>query len=119
MGELGFKGTVRTQYINQIRTMHLFSVERPVTLVVKAIYTAPRDRLVWMECVQGTWRLPHSMWGWAEEVEDRAREIVGRDDILPCPIVFAPKDTEDDEDDEARHFEVELRPYGYKPFLLA
>jgi hypothetical protein len=90
--------------------MHVFRVERPVTLTVQAIYTAPPERLAWMECTQGTWRLPPEMRDWAEEIEERARSIVGRDDIFPCNAVFAPE--------ADGHFEVELRPYGYEPFLL-
>ncbi|WP_369042268.1 hypothetical protein [Streptomyces sp. Midd1] len=111
MAALTFSGTVRTQYLNEIRNMAVFHVERPVTLFVNAIYTAPLERLAWMECEQGTWRLPAEMREWAEEIEERARLIVGRDDVFPCRIVFAPKA-------DGQHFEVELRPAGYKPCLL-
>ncbi|MFV0135532.1 hypothetical protein ACLGIH_20310 [Streptomyces sp. HMX87] len=109
MALLPLNGTLRTQYLNKVRGMQIFSVERPVTLWVEGIYTAPQERLVWMECSQGTWRLPAEMRDWAEEVENRARAIVGHDDIFPCSIVFAPT--------VGGHYEVELRPEGYRPFL--
>lgn len=106
---LSLSGTPRTRYLNDIRNAHVFRVERPVTLWLEALYVEPQERLAWMECSQGTWRLPAEMREWAEEVEDRARALLGRDDILPCSVVFAP--TEDG------HFEVELRPHGYRPTL--
>lgn len=109
MAALGLNGTLRTQYLNQVRGMAVFNVERPVTLWVEAVYSEPQERLAWMECTQGTWRLPAEMRDWAEEIEERARMIVGHDEIFPCRIVFAPK--------PSGHFEVELRPEGYKPFL--
>ncbi|MEU0214082.1 hypothetical protein ABZ281_02800 [Streptomyces sp. NPDC006265] len=112
MALLAHTGTLRTQYLNEIRNMHVFHVERPVTLIVQGIYTAPQERLAWMECQQGTWRLPAAMRDWAEEIEERAQVLVGHAEIFPCPIVFAPKA-------DGQHFEVELRPRGYKPFLLA
>jgi hypothetical protein len=106
---LNLSGTNRTRYLNEVRNSQTFRVERPVTLLVEGIYTAPDERLVWMECQQGTWRLPAEMHGWAEAIEDRARVIVGRDDILPCRIVFVPRPN--------GAYEVELRPTGYQPFL--
>lgn len=110
MARLSLDGTLRTRYLNEIRNMQLFRVERPVTLLVERIYAEPEERLVWMECEQGTWRLPAEMRSWAEEVEGRARDIVGHDGFLPCRIVFAPMPD--------GSFEVELRPQGYRPFLL-
>lgn len=109
MAQLGLNGTLRTQYLNTVRGMQVFHVERPVTLWVEAIYSEPQERLAWIECQQGTWRLPAEMRGWAEEIEERARMAVGRDEVLPCRIVFAPG--------ADGTFEVELRPEGYKPFL--
>jgi len=88
----------------------MFQVDRPVTLWLERIYVEPQERLLWMECRQGSWRLPAKALPWAETVEDRAREIVGHDGVLPCPVVFAPE--------EGGEFEIELRPTGYRPFLL-
>lgn len=109
MALLGLAGALKSRYLSEVRNMQVFTVERPVTLCVEAIYTVPEERLAWMECAQGKWRLPAEMRDWAEEVEDRARILLARDDIFPCRIVFAPK--------AEGHFEVELRPEGYRPFL--
>ncbi|AZM47836.1 hypothetical protein DMB38_20415 [Streptomyces sp. WAC 06738] len=109
MARLDLAGTVRSTYLQQVRGLHMFQVERPVTLLLERIYVEPIERLVWMECHQGSWRLPAKTMPWAEAIESRAREIVGYDEVLPCPIVFAPKANGE--------FEMELRPRGYRPFL--
>ncbi|MEU1552179.1 hypothetical protein ABZ517_05580 [Streptomyces scabiei] len=109
MAELTLNGTLRTRYLNEIRGAQVFRVEAPVTLTVEAIYSEPVERLVWMECHQGTWRLPPEMRQFAEEVEERAQAILGRYEIFPCHIVFAPG--------EGDQYEVELRPRGYRHCL--
>lgn len=109
MAPLGLTGTLRTRYLNDVRNMALFRVERPVTLMLEAIYHEPAERLVWMECQQGRWQLPLEMRQFADEVEERARQLVGYDDVLPCRIVFAPTG--------GGGYEVELRPEGYQPAL--
>ncbi|MGW3153751.1 hypothetical protein [Streptomyces sp. NPDC001089] len=109
MGQLPLTGTLRTRALNEARLLREFRVERPVSLVVYGIYTEPEQHLAWMECAQGKWRLPAVAFGWAEEVEDRARAIVGEDEVFPCRIVFIPR--------EEGEFESELRPTGYRPFL--
>lgn len=109
MARLDLTGTVRSTYLQDVRNLRLFQVERPVTLWLERIYVEPDERLVWMECKQGSWRLPARALPWAETVEERARGIVGYDDVLPCPVVFAPR--------AGGEFEIELRPEGYRPFL--
>lgn len=111
MAELTLPGTNRTRYLNDVRGLREFQVTRGVTLTVKSIWTASPERLAWVECEQGTWRLPAVMFGWALEVEERAMELVGHAEIFPCRLVFEPHE------DGSGHFDAEIFPPGYRsPF---
>ncbi|WP_274032587.1 hypothetical protein [Streptomyces sp. MMBL 11-1] len=108
MAHLTYEGTIRTRLLNEVRGLPQFQVRRNgQQLEVLALFSDPETRIAWIECERGTWRLPAKLFPWAETVEDRAREITGRDEVFPCRTVW-------EQDEDSGELTVEIFPNGYR-----
>ncbi|MGW3860667.1 hypothetical protein ACWEDZ_04195 [Streptomyces sp. NPDC005047] len=104
-----YQGALRANQLNEVRALREFRIGSSGQKVeLDAVYSDPQTRLAWIECNTGAWRLPAKLFDWAEVIEEKAREVVGHDEIFPCWAVFEELHGE---------FVVEIFPEGYKsPF---
>ncbi|MFC9505442.1 hypothetical protein [Streptomyces sp. NPDC057002] len=106
-----FQGGVRAQKLNEVRTLSEFRIgETGMKVQLYEIWSDPETGLAWIDCYNGTFRLPARLFDWAEEVESQAHQVVGHRDLFPCWSVFT-------EDAATGEILVEIFPHGYKsPF---
>ena len=77
---------------------------------VYEVWSDPDTHLAWIDCYNGTFRLPQKLFAWAESVEEQARRIVRHEEIFPCWSLF-------EQDAETGEITVEVFPRGYRsPF---
>jgi hypothetical protein len=109
VAHLKFQGTLRTQKLNEIRSLLEFRVKSGAKIQLYEVWSDPETGLAWIESYNGTYRLPAKMFDWAETVEAQAQQVVKHDKIFPCWSVF-----EESPDGE---ISVEIFPHGYRsPF---
>lgn len=111
MAHLKFQGTLRTQKLNEVRGLREFRIG-PTGMKVELyeVWSDPETSLSWIECYNGTYRLPAKLFDWAESVEAQAHQVVKHDDVFPCWSVF-------EENTDTGEIMVEIFPNGYRsPF---
>ena len=110
MAHLAFTGAIRARKLQEVRGLLEFRIRPGSKLELYEVVSDPETRLAWMECYNGTFRLPSRMFDWAESVEAQAQRIVQHNDIFPCWSLW-------DEDAETGEIQVEIFPRGYRsPF---
>lgn len=105
--ELLVKGGARASVVSDIRTLRTFRIG-PAGMKVELheVWTDPVERLAWVVCNTGTWRLPERLYPWAEQVEDQAAAL-GFYEPFPCRAAFI--------EQPDGSVEVEIFPEGYQP----
>jgi hypothetical protein len=111
VAHLTYRGAPRSRKLQEVRSLSEFRVSGARTRVeLYEVWSDPETRLAWIECYNGTFRLPARMFAWAESVEDQAQQVIRFGETFPCWTVF-------EEDSSTGEIMVEIFPRGYRsPF---
>lgn len=111
MGQLPFQGAVRARRLQEVRMLEEFRIgPRGMRVELYEVWFDEETQLAWIDCFNGTFRLPQQLYAWAVAVEEQVAFVMQDDEFLPCWALF-------EHDEGSGEFQVEVFPKGYRtPF---